>query len=84
MTQKLKLKVTENGRTRAATKGEVNAWYLVQCDKACADLDDCTICPLNPMFNSREESNPADCWMNIKGANQCLKGKKITMELAEE
>ena len=84
MTQKLKISINENGITRKATKGEVNAWYLIQSENACADMDDCTICPLNPMFNEREDYRPADCWMNVRGAEQCLKGKKITLEVVEE
>ena len=52
MTQKLKIKITENGITRDATPEEIIAWHLIQTkaeiDEFCGNVvDRCSECILS-------------------------------------
>ena len=76
--QKLNFRITENGITRDATPGEIVSWYLIKCDEACADVGDCTICPLLD-FDNRD-----GCITNIRGAEKHMKGKEIIIITEEK
>jgi len=80
MTQKLKLKVTENGITRDAKLGEITSWNLLRLESLCNDVITSGDCDKCPMCNDGSYS----CWINIHQAHNFMVGKEIILEVIDE